>query len=109
MHKEQKEGVVILAISATTLIIFALLTDWRYEFSSAKFFIGFTRECTSVLDQNCWPLKEGDRDITFGFLIRFQTCLIFLLPVFCYGILRSLNIVKRLFSFEEKMFKFIKE
>ena len=111
MTKEQKEGFVIATVSMIALITLALLTSWKGEFSDAAlYFNGFEKSCSykpPVNPSDIFGSCLSGIEYVWGFSVKFRTILIFFLPVISYGVLRSFGIVKRLFKFEEKLFKFI--
>ena len=65
-------------------------------------FKGIRRSCLGEAD--C-----GTVGYTFDYVISFElfTGLAFLLLILAYGILRSFGIIKRVFKFEERLFRFL--
>lgn len=114
MSKEQKEGVVIVVISALALLIIAINTDWKYSgLTDAAVRLGFSMNCPYWdPDNGCYVNDEsetGYSNYMWVFYIKFKTFLSLLLPVILYGVLRSFKIINRLIPFEERLFRFIKE
>lgn len=122
MSTERKEGVLIAAISIVALLILALLTEWesygrKLDFSEANIqFNGFEVSCefeykssgtSGFVDGNNCGI--GGKKYILDFSLYFKTILIFALPIFSYGLLRAFGIVRRLFPFEEKLFKCVEE
>lgn len=97
MSTEQKEGILIATISIVVLLILALLTEWESHGITKHGVYGKIFSFTEAQIQ----LHE--------FSLHFKTILIFALPIFSYGILRAFGIVRRLFPFEEKLFKCVEE
>jgi hypothetical protein len=109
MTKEQKEGVLIATISIVALLIFSLLTDWDRGFEKATYYFNEHEEsCVFSEAENNTCSITGTRYVS-SFYLKFTTILIIFLPIVSYGILRAFGIIKRLFNFEEKLFKFIDE
>lgn len=92
MSTERKEGILIATISIVVLLVLALLTDWKSS--------EMTRHGT---------YETEARTYIFDFSLHFKTILIFALPIFSYGILRAFGIVRRLFPFEENLFRYVDE
>ncbi len=115
MSKEQKEGILIATVSIIALLILALLTVWGEEFSEAAFYFnGFETKCRyEAPNYTPGEFSAGacysGIEYKYGFSIKFRMILIFFLPIISYGILRAFGIIRRLFQFEEKVFKFIDE
>lgn len=104
MTTEQKEGIVMVVLTMCLAGIFLLLTTWYggHVPATVWLFKGIERSC--VGERDC-----GTVGYTTDYAISFElfTGLVFLLPILAYGILRSLGIIKRVFKFEERLFKFL--
>lgn len=136
MSTERKEGILIVTISIVALLILALLTEWepintlsyekKFDFTEAQIqFDGFKTSCEyqqpvdifgKIIQQSIFSsdydnhgCKADGTKYILGFTLYFKWILIFALPIFSYGILRAFGIVRRLFPFEEKLFKCVEE
>lgn len=102
MTNEQKEGVIIVALTILVAGAFCLLSDWgkwgNYSILSADI----------VLKVFHYEVTEGDRTFDKYPLIFKLSNVLYLLSVpLIYGALRATGIVKRLFSFESVLTKLV--
>jgi hypothetical protein len=108
MPSEQKEGVLLTVLVMFFMIVLAFLANWSNGFSEAEIYVELfeknypKRGLASLLN-----IKTGSDYFYIDFGFKFSTALIFLLPVFFYGLLRSFGIVKRMFGWERTLSKFI--
>lgn len=113
MDLEQKEGVLIVSVSITILIIVALLTTWSLTlpFSTEVINLAFSQAYFgwSGIEYNCpyGPNLLNDCEYLFGFTMNYMTLLIIFIPIILYGLLRAFGIVGRLIPHEEWLFRFM--
>ena len=104
MSNQQKEGVVIVVITLALAVAFLLLTTWYdgYVPATVWLFKGIKRSCLG--EAEC-----GTVGYTFDYVISFElfTGLALLLPILAYGVLRGFGVIRRVFKFEERLFKFL--
>lgn len=106
MKKSQKEGVVIISMAIIIALICCLASNWRTTIYAASYY-------TNILDSGSYTIPFEEASIGFSsisfeigertyspLLFRLMYVLTFLLVIFIYGLLRSFNIIKRLFRFE---------
>ena len=106
MNKEQKEGVLIVAVLTVSLLIASLFTEWRFGFGPAYLCIDlFKVSCTTEIAG--FICKDDGFVHPIEFCVSFKYLLIVHMLIGSYGLLRAFGIVRRLFKFEEKLFQFI--
>lgn len=101
---EQKEGVVITAISLALVAIFLLNTSFYggHVPATVYLFDGFEVSCSPPLISGC---PYDGINLIFGVNFKLSTGLAFLMPILTYGLLRSFGVVKRVFEFERRLFR----
>lgn len=113
INKEHKEGFFIVSISIAVLLLFALLSDWDYGLQRAFFcFNGISVSCETDEETSIFAIFYTTHCISWtrtilAFCVEFKHVLMAFIPIILYGLLRMFGIVRRLFRFEERLFKFI--
>lgn len=103
MSTEKKEGIVIVALCVAMLAICLLRTSWFQGGLPATVYLfdGFEVSCDSWKPGCSYDGTKQLLQIDF----ELSSALIVLVPLFTYGLLRGLGIVRRLFPFEERLFR----
>jgi len=100
MSNSQKEGIIILCLSIISALICCLISNW----GSDEYGILVTFMNADV----GWSYYlEIDQEFYTPFKFELVNVLSLFLVVLIYGILRSLNIIRRLFAFESQLAKLI--
>lgn len=117
MKIEQKQGIIISALVVLLMAVLALIADWPTSLGEAT--VGFRGIPLDDCGESDKPFhyernSSGEYDIAcpykhylFAFTVRLLTLWAVLSPIFVYGFLRSLLIVKPLFTFESRLTKVI--